>query len=215
MKSVLIYGDSLVHGKVPKEVKRYSYQDNFTGILAEKLGSQYVVIAEGLRARTLSGENGFFNERNGLSQFGPIFGSHLPLDLVCIFLGTNDCNKKDAKSDVEIKQSLQEYKKKIIQWCADLSIEYVPRIMLIAPPIIRGDQVLQDSGMSVIFDETSEKKSVSLKALYRDFCSENSFLFFDAGEFCQTSDGEGVHLDRENNILLAQGLFTKIIQIFD
>src|SRR5689334_11654512 len=90
-KTILIYGDSFTFAKIPGGL-RYDCETRFTGVLQKELGKDYEVIEEGLRGRTVSGENSFFPYRNGLEQFGPIIGSHLPLDLLVLFLGTNDLN---------------------------------------------------------------------------------------------------------------------------
>jgi len=210
MKSILIYGDSLTYGKVPNLAERYDRVMNFVGVLENEIGSEYRVIDEGLRARMLYGENGFFPERNGLTQFGPILGSHLPVDLVCIFLGTNDCNQKSDKSEEEIYQALNGYKEKVVAWCENLSIKKIPKILLITPPVVRGDQVLLQETMSYIFGSNAEEKSKKLKEIYKNFCNKENCLFFDASEVCETADGEGVHLDKENNILLGEALANKI-----
>lgn len=215
MKEILIYGDSLVYGKMPGSPKRYSREKNFIGVLERELGSEYKIIDEGLRARTLGGENGFFPERNGLSQFGPILGSHLPTDLVCIFLGTNDCNKADFKEFEEIPEILIDYKEIIDWWLNSLSIEYKPKVLVIAPPVIRGSEVVKCEGMNKIFDETSENKSKVLAEIYESFCKKNNCEFFDASKHCVSADGEGVHLDEKNNELLGIDLAEKIKSILN
>ncbi len=210
MKSVLIYGDSLVYGKLPNVPTRYAREKRFIGVAEKELGNEYRIIDEGLRARLLSGENGFFPERNGLDQFGPIFASHLPLDLVCLFLGTNDCNKKDTKTSDEIKESLYAYLEKINSWIESMSIDHKPLLMIIAPPIVRGDQVMMSESIQTIFNEQSEEKTLKLVDIYKSFCDETGSIFFNASDYSKTADGEGVHLDEENNRLLGLALAEKI-----
>lgn len=215
MKEILIYGDSLVYGKIPGGPTRYPREKNFIGVLEKELGKEFRIIDEGLRARTLDGENGFFQERNGLNQFGPILGSHLPLDLVCIFLGTNDCNKADIKELGEFPKILSEYKNKIDWWLENLYIEEKPKILIISPPIILGSEVVKCEGMAKIFDENSENKSRKLKEIYEQFSKENNCEFFDASEHCTATEGEGVHLDEENNKFLGNALAKKIRSILN
>ncbi len=210
MKTVLFYGDSLVYGKIPKFTKRYNRSLNFIGVIEKDLGKDYRIIDEGLRARTLSGENKFFTNRNGLNQFGPIIGSHLPLDLVWIFLGTNDCNKKDLKTEKEIYQSLLNYKNEIIEWCKNLSIDQTPKIGIIVPPEIRADQVIKDEVMNNIFDIQSQQKIIKIREIYKDFCENENVIFFDSNEFCITAENEGIHLDESNNLSLGNALSDKI-----
>jgi len=90
-KQILIYGDSYVFGIIPGgNGARYDSSTRYTGVAQNYLGSDYNIIEEGMRGRTISGENGFFPHRDGLKAFDGIIGSHFPLDLVIIGLGTND-----------------------------------------------------------------------------------------------------------------------------
>jgi lysophospholipase L1-like esterase len=206
MKTILFYGDSLTFGKIPGKPERFPREANFIGILEKELGAGYRVIDEGLRARMLAGENGFFPERDGLKQFGPIFGSHVPLDIVCIMLGTNDCNAKSTKTAEEITAALNNYKETIENWSTQLSIPSRPKVLLVSPPLIRGEEVAKNPSMTNIFDETAEEKSRQLPATFSDFCSRENWTFFDAGTVCTTADNEGIHLDETNNALLGKAL---------
>ncbi len=199
MKHILIYGDSLVYGKKPSKPERFPFGHNFTEILSENLGKEFHVICEGLRARTLGGENGFFPERNGLDQFGPIFGSHVPLHLVAIMLGTNDCNAKDTKGLEDIQRILTTYKEKISMWCTSLSISHTPQLMFISPPEIRDSETQKDESMKKIFHPGAQQKLQSISEAIKTFCEKENCLFFDASRVCKAADEEGVHLDEENN----------------
>lgn len=52
MKSILCYGDSNTYGLRSDLVSRYPRNVRWTGILQEKLGSEYYIIEEGLGGRT-------------------------------------------------------------------------------------------------------------------------------------------------------------------
>lgn len=52
MKTILCYGDSNTYGLKSDLVSRYPRNVRWTGILQEKLGSEYYVIEEGLGGRT-------------------------------------------------------------------------------------------------------------------------------------------------------------------
>lgn len=107
-KRILIYGDSYTFGKIPNGL-RFDSATRFTGVTQSYLGSEYEIIEEGLRGRTISGENGFFPHRDGLKQFDGIIGSHLPLDLVIIFMGTNDSNSSSKSTTEEIVAPFTKY----------------------------------------------------------------------------------------------------------
>jgi lysophospholipase L1-like esterase len=142
-------------------------------------------------------------------QFGPIFGSHVPLDLVCIMLGTNDCNKDGAIEDQSIVNVLAEYKNKITKWSEQLSV-ISPNIMFIAPPLIRQVELSKNAGMLQIFGTDAEEKSKKLAPLYRSFCELEKLHFFDASQYCVAAENEGIHLDEENNSFLGAAIATFI-----
>jgi len=211
-KRILFYGDSLAFGKKPSVPERLD--GRFTRVIQNTLGSDFEIIEEGLRARTLSGENTFFPERNGLDQFGPIFGSHLPIDLLVLMLGTNDCNKTGDKTKQEYHKALNMYLEKMNVWCKQFFIETVSLVLIIAPPHINGAELVHDKLMFSIFGEDAERKSKLLPEIYEKFCKEYNLAYFNADAICTTAKGEGIHLDPENNKILGEALALKIRNIF-
>ena len=71
------------HTRFPRDVR-------WTGVLAETLGGDYVVIEEGLSARTTNVDDPTDPRLNGAAHLPITLASHLPLDLVVLMLGTND-----------------------------------------------------------------------------------------------------------------------------
>lgn len=208
-KQILIYGDSYVFGKIPGGL-RYDPATRFTGVMQSYLGDGYEIIEEGLRGRNLAGENGFFPHRNGLIQFDGIFGSHLPLDIIFIFLGTNDCNSSRNSTPEEIVSSYTKYLRSIGWWSKHLGFSK-PKIVLIAPPMI--DEPASIEAFKNIF-HSAGPKIARLPGLIKDFAIENKVYFFDASKVVTVSPIDGVHLDIENNHKLGRALvqFIKEIQ---
>ncbi len=204
-KTILVYGDSYTFGKIPGGA-RYDSETRFTGVLQKTLGDAYEVIEEGLRGRTLDGENKFFPYRNGFPQFGPIFGSHLPIDLVIFFLGTNDTNSGSGKTAEEIVKSNDKYLERVEWWCDHLGFAK-PKIMLIAPPAINEKESYK--AFENVF-KGSESTSRRLSKLMEKFARSEDFLFLDASEIVKVSIVDGVHLDEEANKLLGQAIAEKI-----
>src|SRR5659263_446679 len=90
-KTILCYGDSNTWGFVPgSEGERFLWEVRWPGVLQAELGSEYRVIEEGLSGRTTVLDNPLEAYRNGREYLLPCLHSHQPLDLVVIFLGTND-----------------------------------------------------------------------------------------------------------------------------
>lgn len=200
-KQILIYGDSYVFGKIPGG-DRYDSATRFTGVMQKYLGDGYEIIEEGLRGRTLSGENGHFPHSNGLTQFDGIFGSHLPLDLVMIMLGTNDCNSSRDTTAEDIVAGYTKYLRAISWWAKHLGFPK-PKVALIAPPVI--DEPASHTWFKNIFNGGGPK-SEALPSLLKAFAAENKTFYFDASQVARVSLVDGVHLDIENNHLLGRAL---------
>ncbi|MEI8232203.1 MAG: GDSL-type esterase/lipase family protein [bacterium] len=200
-KRILVYSDSYVFGKIPGGL-RYDSSTRFTGVMQNYLGADYEIIEEGLRGRNLAGENGFFPHRNGLIQFDGIFGSHLPLDVVMIFLGTNDCNSSRDVTPEEIVANYTKYLRSIGWWCKHLDFPK-PKIVLIAPPAI--DEPTSHKWFKNIFNSAGPKIA-ALPTLIKEFAENNKVYYFDASKVVTFSPVDGIHLDIENNRLLGKSL---------
>lgn len=209
-KRILLYGDSLVYGKVSGENARLDSKTRFSCVLQDLLGGEYEVIEEGLRARTMSGENKSFPERNGLEQFGPILGSHLPLDLLVILLGTNDCNATADKTPEKIAEELKEYSPIVKNWCKVLAAP-IPQLLIVAPPYI--NEAYYDEVMARIFGKGAGSKTQELGFLYEKVARELGVEFLNSATVCQPAPGDGIHLDAQGNRQLAAAMHEKIKEI--
>ena len=201
MKNVLLYGDSFFWGVNAQIAGRHDFADRIGTICQTKLGAAYNVVTEGLRGRTMYGENGWFPERDGLAQFGPIFASHLPLDVVVIMLGTNDLNTKTKHDATSIALALDQYKEKMKFWCEFMKYD-VPELILISPPEISAAE------LTVFKDlfEGSAKKIGELKQALRNYASQHGHTFLDAAEVVKSYGQDGIHLSAEENKKLAQAI---------
>jgi lysophospholipase L1-like esterase len=93
VKTIVCFGDSNTWGYVPgSNGERFPREVRWPRRLQAALGEEYEVIAEGLSGRTATVERPDAEGRNGLPYLLPCLHSHAPVDLVVIFLGTNDVN---------------------------------------------------------------------------------------------------------------------------
>src|SRR5215510_7647193 len=90
MKRILCYGDSNTWGYNPVTQDRFDTHERWTGSLQQALGSNCVVIEEGLNGRTTVWDDPIEGYKNGAAYLIPCLTTHRPLDLVIIMLGTND-----------------------------------------------------------------------------------------------------------------------------
>ena len=107
MKTILCYGDSNTYGLKSDLVSRYPRNVRWTGILQEKLGSEYYVIEEGLGGRTTVWDDPVEDYKNGKKYLLPCLDSHKPLDLVIIMLGTNDLKSRFSVTPFDIGASME------------------------------------------------------------------------------------------------------------
>jgi len=95
-RTIVCFGDSNTWGYVPgSDGERFPREVRWPSRLAASLGDEYEVIPEGLSGRTATFERPDSEGRNGLPYLLPCLHSHAPVDLVVIFLGTNDVNFVD------------------------------------------------------------------------------------------------------------------------
>lgn len=93
MKTVLCFGDSNTWGYVPgSNGERLPREARWPTRLQAALGGDWEVIPEGLSGRTATIDRPDSEGRNGLPYLLPCLLSHAPVDLVVVFLGTNDVN---------------------------------------------------------------------------------------------------------------------------
>lgn len=91
MKTIVCFGDSNTWGHIPgSDGERYPRDVRWPARLATALADEAEVISEGLSGRNATIESPVAEGRNGLPYLVPCLRSHAPVDVLVIFLGTND-----------------------------------------------------------------------------------------------------------------------------
>jgi lysophospholipase L1-like esterase len=91
MKTIVCFGDSNTWGCVPgSDGQRFSRDVRWPARLATRLGDAVEVISEGLSGRMATIEHPAGEGRKGLPYLLPCLHSHAPVDVLIIYLGTND-----------------------------------------------------------------------------------------------------------------------------
>lgn len=208
MKNILLYGDSFFWGVNAETGGRHSYKNQVGTICRQYLGEEYNVVTEGLRGRAMFGENGWFPERDGLAQFGPIFASHLPLDTVVIMLGTNDLNSKTKHSANEVTNALDMYKQKMQFWCDFMKYE-VPKLIIISPPAINTSDLVAFKDIFV----GSAELIPGLKKSLAEYAENHDDYFMNAADIVYSNGSDGIHITAEENKKLATAIAQKIKEV--
>ena len=91
LKTIVCFGDSNTWGYVAGTLRdRFPRDVRWPARLATALANEAEVIAEGLNGRTATIESPVAEGRNGLPYLVPCLRSHAPVDVLVIYLGTND-----------------------------------------------------------------------------------------------------------------------------
>ena len=198
-KTILAFGDSLTWGLDPRARDRHRFENRWTTILERQLPNTRV-IPEGLSGRTTSfDDQGGTACRNGADILPVLLGSHYPLDLVIIMLGTNDLKPHICGTAIGAATGME----RLATIAALFPYEYdyqPPRLLIVSPPHFRnGADGPPIGGRSIA-------ESKLLAPLYRQVAERRNCGFFDAADCATASSVDGVHLDASNTRAIGIGL---------
>ena len=196
MKTILCYGDSLTWGYDPATGKRIEIDKRWPGVLRNDLGNNYFVIEEGLNGRTTLWDDPLHGGyKNGMKYLIPCLASHRPIDLVILFLGTNDLKTRFSLSATEIARSIRVLVDIILKSEAG-PLESAPELLLVAPPLITELSNFKDEF------ESGKAKSYQLGQHYKQVAEEYNIYFLDASKAVTASNLDGIHLGSDEHVKL-------------
>lgn len=212
MKTILCYGDSNTWGAMPLvrlgETQRYGATERWPGVLRQQLGDGYLVIEEGLNARTTTFDDPFEGaHKNGKPYLLPCLESHHPIDLVIIMLGTNDLKHRFGLSAHDIASGAGSLLDIVLSKPLGPGGR-PPQTLLICPPPLAKLDLLAD-----MFTGGTEK-SHEMTAHYRTAADRRGSHFICAADHIHCSDTDGIHLDSDQHALLGAAVAAKIGSIF-
>ncbi len=141
MKKIFIYGDSNAFGESPFSVgKRLGPDVRWTGLLAQEVKDKADVITEGFSGRTAANlQEGREGDANGQSHFPISYGSHKPVDIIVIALGTNDLQKRFDQTAEQIFDSLEWYQREAERLEKTEAHFTMPQFVYVVPPKFEED----------------------------------------------------------------------------
>jgi lysophospholipase L1-like esterase len=210
-KRILCFGDSLTWGWIPvadgMPTERYPRHQRWTGVLADTLGDDYVVIEEGLSARTTNADDPADPRLNGAAYLPGCLATHLPLDLVIIMLGTNDTKAYLRRTALDIGLGMGILVTQVLTSAGGVGTVYpAPRVLVVAPPV---PAPMPHPWFRLIF-EGADEKSAQLAEVYSALASFVKVPFFDAGAVISTDGVDGLHFTEQNNRDLGTALSDQV-----
>lgn len=208
MKTVLCFGDSNTYGANPNlddGMPRWPRDVRWTGVLQNLLGPEYYVIEEGYNGRTIGFHDARDPYRCGFDAVVPILGTHSPVDLVIVMLGTNDIQSHYSATPKTIASFLEVLIHKMKNYCTDTA-KAVPEILVVSPILI-GDKIAESVYWTL--DESAPQKSRELSKLFQIVAQRNACEFFDAATVACPGADE-LHMDKDSHAALAKALCEKV-----
>lgn len=185
-------GDSADHGD------RFNEDERWTCLLQKHLGSDYLVLEEGLSGRTTVFNDPLHETMSALDVIYSILMSHERVDLLIVMLGTNDVKERLGANAACIAIGLERLLLKAMSVPAWKN--NTPNILVVCPPHI-GDG-LWDEPMG----KGCPEKSKVLAQYYKPKCEELGVHFLDAEGIAEFNKVDFMHLTRKGHKDLAQAL---------
>ena len=206
-KRILCFGDSNTWGYHAPEAERFDEETRWTWLLADMLGSDYVVIEEGQNGRTTVWDDPIENRLAGLTYLWPCMESHAPFDLIIIMLGTNDTKTYFSSSAQNIADGAGRLVETALR-CPYGRDKKPPRVLLAAPIAIA-----EDNAFPYLFGPQAAKKTQEFPLVFEETAKKWGCDFFDAAAFAAPGTADGVHLNEEGHKKLAKAFYDKIMEM--
>ena len=200
--TILCYGDSNTWGQKPDKTGRYLAEIRWTGVLQQSLGDDYYVIEEGLSSRTTDLEYSRKLGRNGKTYLTPCIGSHNPLDIVILMLGTNDLKIEFNRSASQIALATAGLIEDIKNTAWDKAKD-VPQIIVVSPILIDSHTPDFSNFYSENYNEESARKSEQLANEVKKITIDMDCHFIDAASV-SSAGSDGIHFNEASHLALGK-----------
>ena len=213
-KHIVCLGDSNTHGYCAEpwdcadHGERFNEDERWTCLLQKALGSEYLVLEEGLGGRTTVFDDPLTEGLSCLDLIFPVLKSHKPVDLLIVMLGTNDTKERFCVSAACIAQGMERLLVKAKNtecWTTE------PNILLICPPHI--GEGLYDGPFGDTMGAGCVEKSRSLAPFYADVARRRRCAFLDAEGIAEFNRTDCMHLTRKGHSDLAAALAELVPQL--
>ncbi len=200
-KRIWIYGNSNTYGYDAATGGRFAKDSRWPDICQEILGDEYRIIAEGLNGRNTCHDDPMDPMRNGFAYVKSHIIPHLPLDMICVKLGSNDLDAELAQTPEMIAENAARVLKKAREIAEKKDSKKKYTCVLMAPLEITKDVFNGPFGM--YYEKTVIETSKEVTKAFEKQAEKDGFLFFNANLYARCGSLDGVHLDPENHRKLA------------
>ncbi|MDR1782005.1 MAG: GDSL-type esterase/lipase family protein [Bacilli bacterium] len=207
MKNILCFGDSNTYGLIADGSGRYDEKIRFPMVLQSLLGSNYHIIEEGCPGRTTIFKDPTRPYLKATEYLFPCLYSHMPLDLIIVMLGTNDCKTIFNANAKKISDGL----KQVINLIKEYTFNEVD-ILIVSPPCL-GDKIYLDEYDPDYSDIKNLETAKELPLYYEKLAQEENCYFLNASKYVVVSEIDQEHMDKDNHYILAKELFQKVKEI--
>jgi lysophospholipase L1-like esterase len=201
---IFVYGDSLTWGIVPNTRERFPFEVRWPGVMENKLnasGRSVRVTEDCLNGRRTVWDDPFKPGRNGLVGLAQRMEAQSPVALVILMLGTNDfqfCHPHNTAWSAAqgVMTLVNEIRRAPIEPGMPM-----PAILIACPPPIRSPK-----GAVAAKFPGAERQSAGLADAYREMASALGCGFFDAGTVTESSQVDGIHLDKGQHVTVGEAI---------
>ncbi len=201
---ILCYGDSNTWGQIPLGLGRYPADVRWTGLLQQKLGEKFEVIEEGLSGRNTRFDYPEGEGKNGLEYLLPCLETQNPIDVVIVFLGTNNLKENLNQTPAQIADSIRQLIL-IMKDKAWNQQKTAPKILLISPAIV--DETVLTTQLEY---RGAKAKSAALAAEYMKIATAENCPLLDLALLVQPSKKDGLHFEPEAHQVVAEAIFQQL-----
>ncbi len=202
-KRVLLYGDSNTYGYRWGDDFRFPKGERWPDIAQELVGDKFELINEGMNGRTATCVGNIPPFVDGPDGIEDCVLSNMPLDLICVMLGTNDLQKEFCLSAVKIAHNCGQILIKAKEVMNKVKPENHCKYLLIAPI-----EMTKDVANSVWVEDYLGDVTIGITkefaSCYAKVAKEQGFLFFDAAPHGKACIEDGMHLSEESQRTLGQ-----------
>lgn len=220
---ILIYGDSNTWGYEARidggPTSRFPADQRWTGIVQRSLGSDCVVIEDGLNLRTtnLDGEDWPGSVMrpdtvNGAKHLPASIAANMPLDLVVIMLGTNDLQARYKRTPRQIADAVVGLARLVQASSGGIGTAYPAPKVLIVSPVQISTIPIDDWNRRYA---GSRAKSTAFAAAFKEAADAASIPEFDAAAAIggAAHGVDGIHLSETDHQKLAVAILLAIQQV--